>query len=143
MTTKLMVKKVRDGAVLPAYSSEDAAGLDLYACLQAPLDLAPGTVTVIPSGIAVAIPSGYVGLVRDRSSMALKGIHTVAGVIDADYRGEIMVAVHCASPTSFTIQPRDRVAQMLILPCPQVEVAEATDLPATGRGAGGFGSTGR
>lgn len=143
MTLRLLVKKVRDGAISPAYGSADAAGLDLYACLDAPLDLAPGSITLVPSGVAVSIPAGHVGLVRDRSSMALKGIHTVAGVIDADYRGEIMIAVHCSAPSTLTVQPRDRVAQMLVLPCPQFPVEETVELPPTERGAGGFGSTGR
>lgn len=91
----------------------------------------------------MAIPPGYVGLVRDRSSVALAGLHTVAGVIDSDYRGEVMIAVHNAGAAQFTIRPGDRVAQMLLLECAQAAVSEVEELPSTERGAGGFGSTGR
>ncbi len=84
MELRLRVQKLRDGARLPSYATPGAAGLDLHACLDEPLELAPGSIVLVPSGIAVAIPAGYVGLVRDRSGMARKGILTVAGVIDSD-----------------------------------------------------------
>ncbi len=143
MELRLRVQKLRDGARLPSYATPGAAGLDLHACLDEPLDLAPGSVVLVPSGIAVAIPAGYVGLVRDRSGMARKGILTVAGVIDSDYRGEVMVAVHNAAPSIQRIEPRDRIAQMLVLPCAKVTVEATSELPASQRGSGGFGSTGR
>ncbi len=137
------VKKLREGARLPEYASAGAAGLDLYTCLDEPMQLPPGNIARIPTGIAVAIPRGHVGLIRDRSSLAMAGIHTVAGVIDSDYRGEIMIAVHNAGPASIDVRSGERIAQMVILPCPRVRVSEARELPTTERGTGGFGSTGR
>lgn len=107
------------------------------------MPLSAGSIATIPTGLAVAIPTGYVGLIRDRSSLALAGLHTVAGVIDSDYRGEILVAVHNAGGSTLSIHHGDRVAQMLILPCPIVGMVEVADLPPTERGSGGFGSTGR
>jgi dUTP pyrophosphatase len=111
--------------------------------MESALEIAPGVIARVPSGVAVAVPEGYVGLVRDRSSMAIAGLHTVAGVIDSDYRGEILVALHNAAAVSHTVQPGDRIAQMLVLPCPRATVEETGDLPPTQRGDGGFGSTGR
>lgn len=143
MGLRMAVKRLRDNARLPVYSTSGAAGLDLRACLELPMELQQGAINLVPSGIAVAIPDGYVGLVRDRSGMAVKGVHTLAGVIDSDYRGEILVAVHNVSGGVVKIEPGDRIAQMLVLPCPQVEVIDSADLPPSERGAGGFGSTGR
>lgn len=142
MELKLAVKKLREGARLPQYATAGAAGLDLYACLDTPMQLAPGEGVLVPSGIGVAIPSGYVGLVRDRSSLAVQGLLTVAGVIDSDYRGEVLIALRNAAATPATIQPGQRIAQMLIIPSPRLSVEELPELPPTARGAGGFGSTG-
>jgi len=140
---RVAVKKLREGARLPEYASAGAAGMDLCACLDEPVQLTPGNIACIPTGLAMAIPYGHVGLIRDRSSLAMAGIHTVAGVIDSDYRGEIMIAVHNAGPAGISVRSGERIAQMVILPCPQVRVFEAWELPSTERGAGGFGSTGR
>jgi dUTP pyrophosphatase len=142
---KLIVKakRLREGARLPLYATAGAAGLDLYSCLEQPLVLAPGKIVRVPTGIAVAIPQGYVGLIRDRSSLALAGFHTVAGVIDSDYRGEILIAAYYVGSGEMTIENGDRIAQMIILHSPQAEIVEAKELPHTERGAGGFGSTGR
>jgi dUTP pyrophosphatase len=140
---QLSVKVLREDARLPCYGTAGAAGLDLYFCALEPTTIPVGTVTRIPTGVAVAVPPGYVGLIRDRSSLAMAGLQTVAGVIDSDYRGEVMVAVHNTGISSLTLRPGDRIAQMLILPCPQLKVVESTELPGTERGAGGFGSTGR
>lgn len=139
----IAAKRLRPGARLPRYGSEGAAGLDLEACLERPLELAAGATTLIPTGLAMAIPEGYVGLIRDRSGLALAGLQTVAGVIDSDYRGEVMVALHNASGRPKLLDPGDRIAQMLVLPCPRTVLEEMADLPATRRGSGGFGSTGR
>lgn len=143
MELRLAVKKLREGARPPEYATSGAAGLDLYACLDAPMELAAGAGALIPSGVAVAIPHGYVGLVRDRSSLAVMGLLTVAGVIDSDYRGEVLIAMRNAGVAPALVQPGQRVAQMLIIPCPQAVVEELRELPETERGAGGFGSTGR
>lgn len=143
MELKLAVKKLREGARLPEYATAGAAGLDLYACLDTPMELAAGEGVLVPSGVAVAIPQGYVGLVRDRSSLAVQGLLTVAGVIDSDYRGEVLIALRNAGTTPASIQLGQRVAQMLIIPCPQAAVEELPELPVTARGTGGFGSTGR
>lgn len=137
------VKRLKEGARMPLYATAGAAGLDLYSCLDEPLHLAPGSIVRVPTGIAVAIPRGYVGLIRDRSSLALAGLHTVAGVIDCDYRGEILIAAYYAGSGDLIIHSGERIAQMLVLPSPQVEIAEVQELPPTERGAGGFGSTGR
>jgi len=139
----IAVMKLHPAARLPRYSTAGAAGLDLYACLDQPTDVPPGAILLVPTGLAVAIPTGYVGLVRDRSGLAVAGLHTLAGVIDSDYRGEVKVALHNAAPVARSIHPGDRVAQMLILRCPQVQVVELPELPPTERGEGGFGSTGR
>lgn len=143
MQPELAVKRLRPGAAVPTYATPGAAGLDLVACLDSRLLVEPGQTVLVPTGLAVAIPPGYVGLVRDRSSVALAGLHTVAGVIDSDYRGEVMIAVHNAGAAQFTIRPGDRVAQMPLLECAQAAVSEVEELPPTERGAGGFGSTGR
>ncbi|MHB0868012.1 MAG: dUTP diphosphatase [Chloroflexota bacterium] len=140
---RIAAKRVRAGARLPQYATAGAAGLDLYACLEASTEIAPGSIVLLPTGMAFAIPAGHVGLVRDRSSLAVVGLHTVAGVIDSDYRGELLVAIHNAGAQTRTVHAGDRVAQMLIIPCPQAEVVEAEDLPVSERGSGGFGSTGR
>ena len=143
MDLRLEVKRLREAAKVPSYATLGAAGLDLYACLEAPMEILPATISRVSAGVAVAIPEGYVGLVRDRSGLAVAGLHTVAGVIDSDYRGEILIALHNVASAPHIINPGDRVAQMLVLPCPQAQVVEATELPETRRGSGGFGSTGR
>lgn len=143
MELRLAAKKLRPGARLPEYATAGAAGLDLYACMEAPMAIPPGAGILVTTGVAVAIPPGHVGLVRDRSSLAVAGLHTVAGVIDSDYRGEVMIAIRNAGASQATVDPGQRVAQMLILPCPRADVEEMEELPATARGSGGFGSTGR
>jgi len=139
----LGVMKLSASARLPRYITDGAAGLDLYMCADGPVEARPRAVVLVPTGIAVAIPSGYVGLVKDRSSLAAKGLHTLAGVIDSDYRGEIKIAMYNATVEPILLRPGDRIAQMLVLPCPQVKVVELELLPPSGRGSGGFGSTGR
>lgn len=139
----LPVKKVRQAAQLPRYGTAGAAGLDLHACLKDTRLLLPGNSTIVPTGIACAIPEGFVGLIWDRGSTAKRGLHTLAGVVDGDYRGEIMVVVLNTSKTSQIIAPGERIAQMLVVPCPQVDVVEVDQLSETKRGEGAFGSTGR
>ena len=143
MELEIPVKRLREGARVPAYATPGAAGMDLYACLSEPMRVSPGAGALIPTGIALTIPIGYVGLVRDRSSLAIAGLYTVAGVIDSDYRGEIKIAARNAGDSELVINAGDRIAQMLLLPCPHVGLRETDELPATRRGEGGFGSTGR
>lgn len=140
------VKILREGAVLPTYGSEGAAGADLYACLNAPVDIAPGETVFIPTGLAMAIPEGLAGLVYARSGMACKrGLAPAnkVGVIDSDYRGEIMVAIlnHGSQPQQ--ISHGDRIAQLLLTPVITPSYEIATDLDETCRASGGFGSTGK
>ena len=138
-------KKVRPDAKAPVYGSQDAAGADLYACSADEITIKAGETVMVPTGIAVAIPQGYVGLVFARSSLGIKrGLAPAnkVGVIDADYRGEIMVGLHNHSGIDQTIAPYERVAQMAIVPFLQVSYEESDNLDETERGTGGFGSTG-
>ena len=137
-----------EGLALPAYQSVDAAGLDLLAAVPAesPLILSPGKYALVPTGLTIALPPGFEAQVRPRSGLAAKHGVTVLnspGTIDADYRGEISVILinHGAEP--FPIRRGERIAQMVIAPVVQAELVQVTSLSATGRGAGGFGSTGR
>lgn len=140
------IKKLDPAAILPVYASAGAAGADLCALPGGEaITVAPGETVFIHTGIAVAIPEGYVGLVCARSGMACKrGLAPAnkVGVIDADYRGEIMVALHNHGAVAQTVEPGDRIAQLLILPVVTAALCEVDDLDNTARGAGGFGSTG-
>jgi dUTP pyrophosphatase len=136
------------GLPLPAYQSADAAGLDLLAAVpqDTPLVLAPGRHAMVPTGLAIALPDGFEAQVRPRSGLAAKhGISVLnsPGTIDADYRGEIQVILinHGAEP--FAVRRGERIAQMVIAPVVQAELNPVSSLPETGRGGGGFGSTGR
>ena len=137
-----------EGLALPAYQSTEAAGLDLLAAVPAesPLSLAPGKYALVPTGLTVALPSGFEAQVRPRSGLAAKHGVTVLnspGTIDADYRGEIKVILinHGAAP--FVIGRGERIAQMVIAPVVQAQLVAAVSLSPTDRGSGGFGSTGR
>ena len=139
------VKRLHPAAVIPRYMSEHAAGMDLHAVLDLPVTLGPGERTLIPTGLALEIPSGYEGQVRPRSGLALKnGISLVnsPGTIDADYRGEVGVIIinHGEEPVSF--EPGDRIAQLIIAPVTQAVIAEVDELVDTARSDGGFGHTG-
>ena len=142
----IAVKILREGAKLPTYGSAEAAGADLYACLEADVTIEPGKTAFIPTGFAMAVPKGCAGLVYARSGMACKrGLAPAnkVGVVDSDYRGEIMVALHNHGTEPQTISHGERIAQMVITPVltPAYEIAEK--LEDTSRGAGGFGSTGK
>ena len=140
------VKLLREGALLPTYGSDQAAGADLYACLEETVVIDPGATMFIPTGIALEVPVGCAGLIYARSSMGAKrGLAPAnkVGVIDSDYRGEIMVALHNHGKEAQSIAHGERVAQFVVTPVftPGFEaVAELTD---TLRGQGGFGSTGK
>ena len=140
------IKKLDSGAVIPSYASAGAAGADLYACMAEPIVIGAGETALIHTGLAMEIPAGYVGLVFARSGLALKRSLAPAnkvGVIDSDYRGEVMVALHNHGASDATVEPGERVAQLVLMPCPQALFEEARELEDTSRGAGGFGSTGR
>jgi dUTP pyrophosphatase len=136
------------GLALPAYQSADAAGLDLLAAVpeDQPVALAAGAYAMIPTGLVIALPSGFEAQVRPRSGLAAKHGVTVLnspGTIDADYRGEVCVLLINHGKEPFTVRRGERIAQMVIAPVVQAELAVATSLTSTARGSGGFGSTGR
>ena len=138
-------KRLHAGAQLPAYQSAEAAGMDLYACLDAPLTLQPGDLVRVPLGWIMAIPSGFEGQVRPRSGLAAKHGITVPnapGTIDSDYRGEAVVALINLGRLAFTVEHGMRVAQLVVAPVARVAVHEVSELDETARGGGGFGSTG-
>jgi len=140
------VKKVRPHAILPSYGSQEAAGADLYACLDAAVAVGVGETVFIPTGIALEIPKGCAGLIYARSSLGTKkGLAPAnkVGVIDSDYRGEVMVALHNHGKTAQAVAPGDRIAQLLITPVLTPAYTEVAELTTTDRGAGGFGSTGK
>ena len=142
----IKVKKLRPGAVLPTFGSAEAAGADLYACLEKQVEIAPGKTVFIPTGIAMALPKGYVGLVYARSGLACKQDLAPAnkvGVIDSDYRGEFMIALHNHGTETRVISHGDRVAQLVVTPILHPSYEEADTLDDTDRGTGGFGSTGK
>ncbi len=146
MIPTVNVKLLRDGAVLPSYGSAFAAGADLVACPDTPtVEIGSGETILIPTGLAMEIPVGYVGLIYARSGIACKrGLAPAnkVGVIDSDYRGEILVALHNHSAEPQRIERGERIAQLVITPYLAVEFAEADTLEDTARGKGGFGSTG-
>ena len=144
----VQIKKLNERAKLPTTGSQYAAGYDLYACLDGDgaVIIPPHHTVRIGSGIAVALPEGTFGAVFARSGLASKeGLRPAncVGVVDCDYRGECIVAVHNDSDTDRTIHDGDRIAQMVLLPYLPMEFEEVGELPETARGAGGFGSTGK
>ena len=142
---KLRIKKLDERATIPTYGTEYSAGADLYN-LPVSVEIAPAETVLIHTGLAYEIPEGYCGLIFARSGLATKrGLAPAnkVGVIDADYRGEIMVALHNHSDKTATVEPGERVAQMCIVPFLKVEYELTNELSDTVRGEGGFGSTGR
>ena len=143
---KVKIKKLNENAIIPTYGTEYSAGADLYALLDSSVEIAPHETTFIHTGISVEIPEGYCGLIFARSGLASKrGLAPAnkVGVIDADYRGEIMVTLHNHSEIIATVEPCERIAQLAILPFLKAEFEEVDELSDTVRGAGGFGSTGK
>ena len=142
----IRVKKLHPEAILPTYGTEEAAGADLYACLEEPVTIQPGQSAFIPTGLALEVPKGCSGLIYARSGMACKrGLAPAnkVGVIDSDYRGEIRVVLLNHSGQAQTVQPGERIAQMIITPVLTPAYTETEDLTDTDRGTGGFGSTGK
>ena len=140
------VKILRSGAKLPTYGTAGAAGADLYACVDATVTVRPGETVFIPTGIALEVPQGCAGLVYARSGLACKrGLAPAnkVGVVDSDYRGEICVGLCNVGKEPYTVQPGERIAQMVVMPVALLPVVETAELDETARGAGGFGSTGK
>ena len=145
MKQHVHIKKLSQTAIIPSYGTEYSAGADLYACLNEPVTINPGETAFIKTGLSIEIPAGYAGLVYARSGLSCKqGLAPAnkVGVIDADYRGEIMVALHNHSGEAKTVGYGDRIAQLVITPFLTANFIEADELSATVRGGGGFGSTG-
>lgn len=146
MQYDVRIKKLRENAIVPTYGSADAAGADLYAAIDAPVSIQPDETVLIPTGLSFEIPQGYAGFVYARSGLASKrGLAPAnkVGVIDSDYRGEVMTALHNHGTESQTIEPGERIAQMVIAPYITANFILSDELDNTERGAGGFGSTGR
>ncbi len=146
MIPSINIKKLNEKAIIPTYGTEFSAGADLYACMNSNVTIDAGKTEFIHTGIALEIPIGYAGLIYARSGLACKkGLAPAnkVGVIDADYRGEIMVALHNHSNSSVTVENGERIAQLVITPFLQVAFNEISELSDTVRGEGGFGSTGK
>lgn len=131
---------------LPYYATDGAAGMDLHACIDSEIKLLPQELCMVPTGLAVSLSGGYAAMIFARSGLAVK--HGVAlsngvGVVDSDYRGEIMVGLVNLSAKPYVIRPGDRIAQMVVMPVCRAEIRLVQELGETGRGEGGFGSTGR
>ena len=142
----LRFRRLHPRAVVPAYQSEQAAGLDLHAVLDDALEISTGEILMVPCGFAMAIPPGWEAQVRPRSGLATKhgiSMPNAPGTIDADYRGEVKVPLINLGKARFTIEPGMRIAQMVVAPVARVVVEEVDELDSTDRGEGGFGSTGR
>ena len=142
---KVKIKKVRDNAILPSYATTGAAGMDMYTANEEPVTLKPLQRELIPLGVAIELEEGYVAKIYPRSGLAAKKGVTLSnctGIIDCDYRGEIMASLVNLSYDEYTVQPGDRVCQMIIMPVEKAELTEVEELGSTERGAGGFGHTG-
>ena len=142
----MQFRRLREDAVVPRYMTDGAAGMDLCAALDGPVEMRPGHRVAISTGLALALPDGFEGQVRARSGLAREhGVTLVnsPGTIDCDFRGTVTVLLINHGQEPVTIKPGDRVAQLVIAPVVQAELVEVSELPETRRGAGGFGSTGR
>ena len=141
----VFIKKLDPAAKLPRRATAGSAGCDLCACIRQELTVLPGQTVSVPTGLALALPKGYGGFIFARSGLGLRHGFVpgnCVGVIDADYRGEILVGLHNHSSEPYTIQPQERIAQLVVLACPSWEAVEMDSLDDTDRGTGGFGSTG-
>jgi dUTP pyrophosphatase len=142
----VQIKSISDLAVIPRYQSAHAAGMDLHAAIAEPITLDPGDIALIPCGFVMAVPEGFEAQVRPRSGLAVKhgiSMPNAPGTIDADYRGEVKVPLINLGREAFVIEPKMRIAQMVIAPVARCDIEEVEELSDTARGAGGFGSTGR
>jgi len=147
LEVRILDARIRENETLPHYATPGAAGLDLRACLDAPLALQPGDSQLVPSGIAIHLGDpGLAAMVLPRSGLGAKHgivLGNLVGLIDSDYQGQIFVSVWNRGKAAFTIQPLERIAQLLVVPVVQVEFQVVEQFAASTRGAGGFGSTGR
>ena len=146
MIPRVQIKKLRPDAIVPRYMTAQAAGLDLAAAIDAPIAIEPGQRVTIGTGLAFALPAGFEGQIRPRSGLARDHGVTIVnapGTLDADYTGQLMVILINHGAEAMMIRPGDRIAQLVIAPIVQAELAVVDELPVTERGAGGFGSTGR
>ena len=144
-TFMVNVKKLRDNAIIPTQGSKYAAGYDLYAAMDTPITIKSGETVKIGTGLAFELPEGFFAGIFARSGLATKqGLRPAncVGVVDCDYRGEVIVAIHNDSNKDAVIAPGDRIAQMILLPYQSMEFIEVSDLSETDRGDGGFGSSG-
>jgi dUTP pyrophosphatase len=144
-TPSLHIKRLHPHATLPTYQSALAAGMDLHAAIESRMPIAPGEIALVPCGFAMAIPAGYEAQIRPRSGLATKfgiSVPNAPGTIDADYRGEIKVALINLGRQMFHVEPGMRIAQMVVAPVARCAVLEVEELLPTIRGEGGFGSTG-
>lgn len=146
MTTKIKVKKLNEKAIVPTRGSVGAAGVDLYACIDSPILIMPHSTVKIGTGLAIEVPDGYFGAIVARSGLATKQglrLANCLGVCDSDYRGEYIVPLHNDTDEPQTIQPMERIAQLVVMPYLPFEFEEVRELSDTERGEGGFGSTGK
>jgi dUTP pyrophosphatase len=144
--TKVLIKKLDSSVELPAYKTNGASGMDLMAFINEPLTLKPRNSCLVPTGISVAFPNEFEIQIRPRSGLAAKNnisVLNTPGTIDSDYRGEIKVILYNHGNTDFTINNKDRIAQMILTPVIKMNLEETDTLPETVRGEGGFGSTGK
>lgn len=142
---KVNIKKLNENAIIPTYGSEFAAGADLYACIDEEVTILPNETKLIKTGLAIEVPQGYGAFIYARSGLASKrGLAPAnkVGVVDSDYRGEVMVALHNHSSEAQTVGVGERIAQMVIAPFLKADFTVVEELSDTQRGAGGFGSTG-
>ncbi len=143
---KVNIKKLNENAIIPTYGSDFSAGADLYACIDSELTIKAGETVLVKTGLAIEIPQGYGGFIYARSGLASKrGLAPAnkVGVVDCDYRGEVMVALHNHSSVDQAILPKERIAQLVIAPYLKADFEVVEELSDTVRGQGGFGSTGR
>ena len=145
LEVRILDERIR--GLLPHYATAGAAGLDLRACLDAPLSLGPGDSRLVPSGIAIHVRDpGYAAMVLPRSGLGAKSgivLGNLVGLIDSDYQGPLMISVWNRGKSAFTIEPLERIAQLIVVPVMQVEFEVVEEFAASARGAGGFGSTGK
>jgi dUTP pyrophosphatase len=146
MNVQLKILDERLRGNLPAYATPGSAGLDLRACLDAPLDIAPGQTVLVPTGLSLFIgDAGFAAMILPRSGMGHKHgivLGNLVGLIDSDYQGPLMISTWNRGDAAFTLQPMERLAQLVIVPVMQAQFQVVTEFVATARGAGGFGSTG-
>jgi len=143
---KIKIKKLNDKAIIPTKGSQRAAGYDLYACADKDVVIAPHSTIKVGTGVSMAIPDGYFGAIYARSGLSTKqGLRPAncVGVIDSDYRGELIIALHNDTEDEKTIDKNERIAQLIVMPYLSVEFQETDELDDTERGSGGFGSTGK